>query len=416
MKKSLFVLTIFFGFAFVLSSFAETLNIVVSGSIRTRVYYEESLSDLTDKADGVVTTTDDAGIVTTTFVKDDTDTFVENLVDIYIDAELSDAVYVRVNLEAFGIFGDPESWGPYVQEAWFRLDNIGGLPWSATVGSFYFNPGRGFLFSDNDAWFIFDGIMVQGDYNPVIVTAAVLRTEEGGRDDIDIYLADVDWNSERLTVGGTVATVVNGPTDYEPIVLSGRAIYNRDDSLMVFGEAVYELGEAVGGLDKEAWAVEVGGSYKADVRWNPTVRATYTYASGDDNAADGEDQAYDPLFNYTFYGYAYTPELTNIQIINVGLDLQPTEFTRVFADFYYYTQAEAAAAVVGRTDSSNPGVTAMTTGLDDQLGYEVDLGLTHNYTDDVTTSLIVSYFVPGDAYMADADDAVEIRGEIIVSF
>jgi hypothetical protein len=72
--------------------------------------------------------------------------------------------------------------------------------------------------------------------------------------------------------------------------------------------------------------------------------------------------------------------------------------------------------VMGNMDLDNPGVSALTTGADDQLGSEVDLGVVHTYTDSVTTSLIFSYFFPGDAYGTEADDALEIRGEILVSF
>jgi len=251
---------------------------------------------------------------------------------------------------------------------------------------------------------------------PVMVKAAMLRLADEGKDDRDAYLVDVDWACGDLTLGGTVATIMDGPTDYQPVVVNARATYNANDSVEVFGDAAYELGDASGGLDKKAWAAEVGGSYTMDVQWSPTIRAMYTYASGDDDVADDEDQDYDPWYNYTFYGYAYSPELTNIQIINVGLDLQPSDFTKLSADFYYYTQAEQMAMVMGKTDMDNPGVTAMTNGTDDQLGSEVDVGLEHTYTDSVTTSLIISYFMPGDAYCEDADDALEIRGEILVSF
>ena len=58
----------------------------------------------------------------------------------------------------------------------------------------------------------------------------------------------------------------------------------------------------------------------------------------------------------------------------------------------------------------------MTTGVDDALGQELDLGVRHNYTDKVTASMIVALFFPGDAYGADADDALEIKGTILVSF
>ncbi len=415
MKKNMFAVTIFFVFAFAFSLYADTITVLVSGEIRTRGYYVENLTDLKDNGGGPVTTTAEDGTVITTYTQDDGQNWIESLVDLYVDAELTDSVFVRINVRAFGTFGQ-DDWDAYLWEQWIKLANIGGSSCTALVGSTYYNLGRGFLFSDNDLYYLFDTISLTGDFMPIMVKAAVLRLADEGKDDRDAYLVDVDWSGDDLTLGGTVATIMDGPTDYQPIVVNARAIYTADDSIIVFGDVAYELGDARGGLDKKAWAAEVGGSYKMDVQWSPTIRAMYTLASGDDNAADNEDQDYDPWFNYTYYGYAYSPELTNIQIINVGLDLQPSEFTKLSADFYYYTQAEQMAAVVGKTDMDNPGVAAMTEGTDDQLGSEVDVGLEHTYTDSVTTSLIVSYFMPGDAYAEDADDALEIRGEILVSF
>jgi hypothetical protein len=415
MKKTMFVVTIFFVFAFALSLYADTITVLVSGGIRSRGYYVANLTDLNENGGGLVATTAEDGTVTTTYVQDDDQNWIESLVDLYVDAELTDSVFVRINVQAFGTFGNND-WDAYLWEQWVKLANIGGSSWSALVGSTYFNLGNGFLFSDNDAYYLFDTMCLTGDYMPMMVKAAMLRLADEGKDDRDAYLVDVDWAGDDLTLGGTVATIMDGPTDYQPLVVNARATYNANDSVRVFGDAAYELGDASGGLDKNAWAAEVGGSYTMDVQWSPTIRAMYTYASGDDNAADDEDQDYDPWYNYTFYGYAYAPQLTNIQIINVGLDLQPSDFTKLSADFYYYTQAEQMAMVMGRTDMDNPGVTAMTNGTDDQLGSEVDVGLEHTYTDSVTTSLILSYFMPGDAYCEDADDALEIRGEILVSF
>jgi hypothetical protein len=278
--------------------------------------------------------------------------------------------------------------------------------------------GRGFLFSDRDHYWIFDGLMVEADYNPFMVKAGWIREDDQGKDDRDIYWVDVDYAKAEapFTIGGTVATRLDGPTDYQPTVLEGRATYKATDAINIFGDFAYEMGDSAGNLDKKAWAAEVGGQYKIDVNWSPTIRAMYTYASGDDDPLDDEDADYDPWFNYTYYGYAYSPALTNIQIINLGLDLQPTEFTKVFADYYYYLQVEKAMMVMGNLNLENPGVTAMTNGTDDSLGSEFDLGVKHTYTDSVTTSLIFSYFLPGDAYGDGADDALEIRGEILVSF
>jgi len=418
MKKTLVAVAIFFVLAIAYNIYAETQTVLVSGSLRTRGYYVDNLNDLSDDAGGPVTTVADDGTVTTTYVQNDDQNFIENLVDLYVNATLTDSVFVRINPQAYGTFGMDDTWNVYMQEAWVKLANIADSAFSATVGSFYMNLGRGFIFSDRDHYWIFDGVMVEADYNPFMIKGGWIREDDQGKDDRDIYWVDVDYAKAEspFTVGGTVATRLDGPTDYQPTVLEARATYKATDAINIFGDFAYEMGDGTGELDKKAWAAEVGGQYKIDVNWSPTIRAMYTYASGDDDPLDDEDANYDPWFNYNYYGYAFSPALTNIQIINIGLDLQPTEFTKVFADYYYYLQVEEAMMVMGNLNLENPGVTAMTNGTDDSLGSEFDLGVKHTYTDSVTTSLIFSCFLPGDAYGDGADDALEIRGEILVSF
>jgi hypothetical protein len=46
----------------------------------------------------------------------------------------------------------------------------------------------------------------------------------------------------------------------------------------------------------------------------------------------------------------------------------------------------------------------------------VDVSVSYEYTDGVKAQVLLAYFMPGDAYGTDDDDALEIRGEIFVSF
>jgi hypothetical protein len=79
-------------------------------------------------------------------------------------------------------------------------------------------------------------------------------------------------------------------------------------------------------------------------------------------------------------------------------------------------QDEKVAAIVGNPLLTDPGIMKSTTGLDANIGDEVDVSATFNYTDGVKAQVLLAYFMPGDAYGAEDDDALEIRGEILVSF
>jgi hypothetical protein len=79
-------------------------------------------------------------------------------------------------------------------------------------------------------------------------------------------------------------------------------------------------------------------------------------------------------------------------------------------------QDEKMAGIVGNPLLTDPGIMKPTTGLDDNIGDEVDVSVSYEYTDGVRAQVLLAYFMPGDAYGTDDDDALEIRGEIFVSF
>jgi hypothetical protein len=391
-------------------------NLFVGAELRTRAFWDENLTDLNDS--GTVATTDD-GITESV---DDDYGYIETRVRLTTEAEFTDGgVWLKLTIEGLGNWGEEteEGWNASVVEARASFHNIGDSAWSALLGRQYLNFGRGLLISANELEIEFDAIVIVGEYLPWTISIAGIKAVEGGADDLNIYLADLNWApAESALSGGAYVIILDDSrdmSDREPIALGVRGGYDPDNGLAIWGEVVYETGDSEM-LDKQAWALDLGATYMIDTSWNPTVRVNYLYATGDDNANDGKDKSFDPLYNYTRYGEAFSPDLNNIQIINAGVAVQPSDRTTVSLDWYHYTQNEAAAMSMANPRITDLGVTAMTTGVDDALGQELDLGVSHNYTDKVTASMIVALFFPGDAYGADADDALEIKGTILVSF
>ncbi|MBN1917404.1 MAG: alginate export family protein [Verrucomicrobia bacterium] len=387
-------------------------NLFVGAELRTRAFWTENLTDLGN--DGAI----DAE---TGELVDDDFGYIEQRVRLTTEAELTDGgVWVKLTLEGLGNWGEEnDGWETGVVEAKVSFHNIGDSAWSAIAGRQYLHFGRGLLISANELEIEHDAILVTGEYLPWKIALAGIKTVEGGADDLNVYLVDVNWApAESVFSGGGYVILLDDSrdaSDREPIVIGVRGGYDPSNGLAVWGEFAYQIGDNAE-LDKQAWVLDMGATYLIDTTWNPTVRVNYLYATGDENADDGDDDAFDPLFNYTRYGEAYSPELSNIQIINAGVAIQPSDRTTVYLDWYHYTQNEAAAMSMANPRIVDLGVTALTTGVDDELGQELDLGVTHNYTDKVTASMIVALFFPGDAYGADADDALEIKGTILVSF
>ncbi len=390
-------------------------NLFVGAELRTRAFWMENLTDLSNS--GTTQTTDEG----TTESVDDDYGYIETRVRLTTEAELTDGgVFLKLTFEGLGKWGaDPEGWDTGVAEALVSFHSIGDSAWSAHLGRQYVHLGRGLLISSNELEIEHDAILIVGEYLPWTISVAGIKAVEGDADDLNIYLLDVDWNPVESTLSGGACVIVlddsREGTDREPIAIGLRGGYDPDNGLALHGEFVYETGDNET-LDKKAWALDLGVTYVLDTSWNPTLKVAYLYATGDENADDGDDEAFDPMFNYTRYGEAFSPDLSNIQIINAGVAIQPSDLTTVSLDWFYYTQNEAAAMSMANPRITDAGVTAMTTGADDELGYELDLGIRHNYTEKVTASMIVALFVPGDAYGSEADDALEIKGTILVSF
>lgn len=390
-------------------------NLFVGAELRTRAFWNENLEDLNDS--GTVATTDEG----TTESVDDDYGYIETRVRLTTEAELTDGgVWLKLTIEGLGDWGrHDEGWDANVVEARVSLHNIGDSAWSALLGRQYLNFGHGLLISANELEIEHDAIVIIGEYLPWTISIAGIKAVEDRADDLNVYLVDVNWGpAESALAGGAYVILLDDSrdmSDREPLVLGVRGGYDPDNGLALWGEVAYETGDSEM-LDKQAWALDLGATYVVDTSWNPTVRVNYLYATGDGDADDADDEAFDPLFNYTRYGEAFSPDLSNIQIINAGVAVQPSDRTTVSFDWYHYTQNEAAAMSMANPRITDLGVTAMTTGADDELGQELDLGVRHNYTDKVTASMIVALFFPGDAYGADADDALEIKGTILVSF
>ena len=389
-------------------------NVFVGAELRTRAFWTENLSDLNDA--GTTETTEDGSPVAV----DDDSGYIEQRVDLTVEAELGDGVFVKLTLRGLGDFGaDSDGWNTGVTVAAVRFEHIRDSAWSASLGRQYLHFGRGLLISANELEIEHDALLLTGEYLPWTISVAGIKAVEGGADDLNLYLLDVDWHGADSPVSAGAYVIVlddsRDDSDREPIALGLRGGYDPNNGLALWGEFVYETGDNAM-LDKKAWALDLGATYMIDTSWSPTLRLNYVYATGDDNANDADDEAFDPLFNYTRYGEAFSPDVSNIQIITAGVAIQPSDLTTVSLDWFHYTQNEAAAMSMANPRITDPGVTAMTTGLDDDLGYELDLGVRHDYTEKVTASMIVAYFVPGDAYGSDADDALEIKGTILVSF
>lgn len=401
-------------------------NLFFSGELRTRAYYQENVDGTTGATPACDECEDEFGRI-------------EQRVRLTSNAELTDGVFVVMTGEITGLWGTQEeglSSGSTegdadIPEGYVHFQDIKTSDWSVKIGRQHMNFGRGFLISDNEKELSYDALLIAGEFPTWTLSLAAAKLQEAQTlsdireariefEDVDwsLYLLDFEWRDENILPVGLGAYVIyvndEGASDREPLVFGARADYTGR-IWGLWGEVAYEAGN-MADQDLRAIAVDVGGSVTFDTSWSPKLEAAYTFASGDSDPLSGDNGNFNPLGQYRYYGHALSPKMSNIHIFNASASVQPNDYWNLAIDYYHYMQDEKVAGPVGNTLLTDPGIMRRTTGLDDHIGDEVDISVTYKYTDDVKAQLLLAYFMPGDAYGADDDDALEIRGEILVSF
>jgi hypothetical protein len=168
-------------------------------------------------------------------------------------------------------------------------------------------------------------------------------------------------------------------------------------------EVAYQFGDTKTDGDYEAWTLNLMAGYNfTDVQWTPRVELEYTYFSGDDDRLDNDEEAFTRLFSDVHYGELnlggdLDADATNLHILRIGASAVPVEKLTVSADLLVFLLAEDegglgsnGAFVFGNTQISDD---------DDSVGYELDIVVDYEYTEDLNLRVGWAHFF--------ADDAIE---------
>ena len=151
---------------------------------------------------------------------------------------------------------------------------------------------------------------------------------------------------------------------------------------------------AAGEKDQDAYAAiaQIGYTW-SELAWQPRLSLTYSYASGDKNAVDGESNTFQNQFATThfFYGYMDLNSLQNLHDIRLALEARPTPKLRMAVeghlqklastDDYWYNVGGVARVggtqtptlLVGNGNSSTNGSGyGINSGNSANLGAELD--------------------------------------------
>ncbi len=464
--KALFV----FALAAFLSvpAFAETQNVRVSGAIDSYAFarYDYDLAKNNDASVLPVGSTAPGAVHAGGYLtsqQSEADQFFRTNTQIEVAADLTDNVSTVVNLvnqrdwngDAVDTTGTATSsagaeFDILLDLAYVQMKEIFYSPLTLTIGRQDIWLGRGFVIGNNQtAWdpqsilqadeyavtTAFDAIRATLDFNPWTIDVIFSKIQEGSlnpEDDRDLFITNVNYKfaeynavAEGYYILDQDRNTVSGATGSDPNqtnTLGGRVQFDPISQITLGGELAYQFGEYTTGTldrDRDAWGVDIFGTYRWDNAWKPELTLEYVLFTGEETTTGTNDEynAWNSLYRGKFWTayadfreFVYAtadgsdqPATENTQFIQVKGSLKPLDDLLLEASFTYLWNDESI--VVSGVER------------DDQIGWEVDLQATYDYTEDVSFGLLTGWFVPGDYYTAPNDKtATDIVGSVKVTF
>lgn len=213
-----------------------------------------------------------------------------------------------------------------------------------------------------------------------------------GPQDTELYafwLSDNNRDDDFLTLGTHLKSTPGalGAWDYE-------------------GELAWQNGTA-GGKDLNAFAVYGEGGYTMDCPWKPRIGLEYSFGSGDSDAADGDQGAFQNLYptNHPHYGYMDAFSWSNMHDAVLHLSARPAAKLTAGLDTHAFWIAETADT--WRRANARSTVRPANNKAGSYAGMEIDALLTYAVNSHVTLTAGYSHFFAGE-YLSDtgpADDA-----------
>ncbi len=191
------------------------------------------------------------------------------------------------------------------------------------------------------------------------------------------------------------------PSDYFNRTTIGLYSNGNFDKLWHETEFAYQLGkDKSSGTEKDIAAMmfAVNAGYKfSGSNLSPTLSAGVDYLSGDNDPADDKLKSFNTLYatNHKFYGYMdfFPSGLSNaygLMDIHAKVGLKLIDDLGAGLKFHMFNSTEDFSLSTGGTTKA--------------YGNEVDLTFMYHYTEEVSATIGVSLFMPGDIFKQIAGD------------
>jgi hypothetical protein len=338
-------------------------------------------------------------------------------------------------------------------------DGVGALALAGTAGSGILNSGgigtNQFADSgeapcyfeangDLSARKSFDAVRATLNYDPLVVDIVYAKISSGfitgasRNDDVNLFGVNAGyrfsdkwnsmaeayyWNKMNHDAKGSTGTSDSVETVY---VLGGRVSTNPTKKINIQQEIAWQGGQKLAtGLgsavrDRNAWASQTMGYLTPGWKYEPTMGLIYSYFSGDasitSTGGDKKYRAWDPMFENQTAGHIINALFgqSNAHSYDLMMSMKPLEDVTFRADFVILQMAKGLSGTAGLPNQYTTGYTYLANKKD--LGRELDMTLTYDYTEDVQLGLLAGWFFPGKALSnTTAAEYHSVASEVIAS-
>lgn len=228
----------------------------------------------------------------------------------------------------------------------------------------------------------------------------------------------VNKSGPRHLAGYVVHRSFGGGRQLERSHVGARLLGPLHRRVRVWSEASMMLGRA-DQRDLRAWALDLGGTVALDARGHTQLSAGFAKASGDRRGPSSttdtstefrqtglhdNDARLGGLAAVRYYGELLDPELSNLEITTLGVSHEVVDDVSVELIGHTYRQSTS-------TDRLRSDVDQRPSGLDVDLGWELDLVLAFRRFRRWDVEMVGAHFHPGRAF-PDAESARLVRFQI----
>jgi alginate production protein len=198
-------------------------------------------------------------------------------------------------------------------------------------------------------------------------------------------------------------------------VFAGLDAYGRPgDPIEFWGDAALLRGEE-SGQDLEGFGIDLLGAWHLELPLAPRLILGYAFGSGSDGAfrqtgLQGNEATIGGLVPFHYYGELLDPELSNLSILTTGIGATPLDNLSLDLLLHHYRQDKAS------DEARDWALDAEPSGEHRRLGNELDLVLGFLPLEDLQLSAFLGWFMPGNAFADQPDDAFFVRLEAQYEF